>query len=58
MVEAFFRGSDVADAIKHLVKVIRASIGVLESLIVHGEAFEEVFLEHGGGPAAKLDATG
>lgn len=56
LVKAFLRGADVADAREHLVEMVRAAIGVFEPLVVHREAFEEVFLEDGGGPATELDA--
>ena len=37
--------------------MIRAAVGVLEPLVVHGEALDQVFLQNGGRPAAELDAT-
>jgi hypothetical protein len=57
LVEALLRGADVADALQHLVEVVRAAIGVLEPLVVHDEALAQVFAEHGGGPATELHPT-
>ena len=37
--------------------MIRPAVRVFEALIVHGESFEQVFLEHCGRPAAELDTT-
>jgi hypothetical protein len=51
LVEAFRGG---AEASEHLVEVVRATVGVLEAFVIHDEAFEEVFLEGCGGPAAEL----
>ena len=44
LVEALFGGPDVPDALQHLVEVIWAAVGVLHALIIHHEAFDEVFL--------------
>ena len=52
-------GADVADAFEEFVEVIGdAGAGrVLEALVVHGEAFDEVFAETCGGPLAELRAA-
>jgi hypothetical protein len=54
LVEAFLRGPDLADAGEEFVEVVPAA-GVLEALVVHDEAFDQVFLEVTAGPLAKLD---
>ena len=56
LVEAFFRGPDVADAGEEFVEVIPTS-GVLEALVVHDEAFDNVFLQMGAGPLSELNTT-
>ena len=56
LVEAFFRGADFADAGKQLIEVIPAA-GVFEALVVHDEAFDEIFAQVGGGPLAELRAA-
>lgn len=57
LVEALFRGPNLADAGEKFVEVVPTT-GVLQALVVHDEAFEDVFLEVGAGPLAELDAAG
>ena len=57
LVETLFRGQDVADAGQEFIEIVQAT-GVLEALVVHDEAFDEVFLEMTAGPLAELDAPG
>ena len=54
LIEALFRGTDVPDAREHLVEVIRATIRVLQPLVVHHEALGQVFPQDGGCPTAEL----
>ena len=57
LIEALFRGPNIADAAQHLVEVIRAAVRVLQPLVVHDKALDQILFQHGGGPAAKLHAT-
>ena len=58
LVESPFGGADVADALELLVEVILLALArwILEPLVVHGEAFDEVFVQAADGPLAKLCA--
>ena len=50
------RGTDIADAGEQFVEVA-ATAGLLQAFVVHGEAFDQVLLQLGGGPLAELRAT-
>lgn len=50
--EHLFRGPDVPDAGKQLVEIIAAAC-LLEPLIVHGEALDNILLQPLGGPLLK-----
>lgn len=59
LVEAPFRGADVADALQLLLEIILlAGTGrVLEPFVVHGEALEQIFAQAFGRPLAELGAA-
>src|SRR3546814_10504970 len=40
LVEALLRGADVADARQHLVEVVRASVRILQALVIHDRSEE------------------
>ena len=42
LVEALLRGPDIADAGKQFVKVVGTAIGILQPLVVHREALDEI----------------
>src|SRR3546814_19357446 len=44
--------SDVCSS--DLVEVVRASVRILQALVIHDETLEQVILERGGGPATAL----
>ena len=54
--ERLFRRADVADAFEQLVKVVAAARS-FESLIVQGEAFDDVFAQATCGSDTKLGAA-
>lgn len=56
LVEALLRRADVADAGQQLVEVVPPA-GLLQALVVHGEALDQVLLQVGGGPLAELGAA-
>lgn len=51
--EHLFGGANIADAIHQLIKIVAAA-SLLQKLIVHGKAFDEVFFQHGIGPNSEL----
>ena len=58
LVEALLRGADVSDAFQQLIEVVSAkTAALLEPLVVHDEAFQQVLPEALGGPAAELGAA-
>ena len=56
LVEALLGRPDLTDAGEEFVEVIPAA-RIFEALVVHDEAFDEVFLEMGGRPLAELGAA-
>ena len=54
--EDALRRTDVADAGEQFVEVVAAA-GLLEAFVVHGEAFDQVLLQLGGGALAELRAA-
>lgn len=52
-------GPDVADAFQQLVEIVRhaRSRRVLQALVVHDEALDQILLQPGGGPLAELRAS-
>nr|VFK28359.1 MAG: Predicted RNA binding protein YcfA, dsRBD-like fold, HicA-like mRNA interferase family [Candidatus Kentron sp. MB]VFK29464.1 MAG: Predicted RNA binding protein YcfA, dsRBD-like fold, HicA-like mRNA interferase family [Candidatus Kentron sp. MB]VFK74788.1 MAG: Predicted RNA binding protein YcfA, dsRBD-like fold, HicA-like mRNA interferase family [Candidatus Kentron sp. MB] len=39
LVETLFRGANITDTRQHFVEVIRAAIGIFETLVIHDKAF-------------------
>jgi hypothetical protein len=58
LAEPFFRCPDVANAFQHLVEMVRATIRVLETFVVHDEALEQILLKDATRPPAKLHSPG
>ena len=56
LVKALLGGADLADAGQQLVEVVPAA-GVLEPLVVHDEALDQILGQVGGGPLAELGAA-
>jgi hypothetical protein len=54
--EDALRGTNIADAGEQFVEVAAAT-GLLQALVVHGEALDEVLFKPGRGPLAELGAT-
>ena len=57
LIETFFRGADLTNALKQFVEVVPAA-GILEPLVVHDKALDDQLTEPGVGPAAELGASG
>ena len=56
LVEAFFGGPDLPNAGQEFIEVVPPA-GVLEALVVHDEALDEVFSQMTGGPLTELGAA-
>ena len=54
--EHFFRRANIADAIHQLIKIVAAA-SLLQKLIIHGKALDEVFFQHGIGPNSELSTA-
>ena len=53
LIKALFRCSDIVDASKPLIKVI-SFFGLLEVLVIHGKALDEIFFQNRIRPDKKL----
>ena len=50
-------GANVADTVEQLFPIVAAA-QILQALVIHGEAFFEVLLQHGGGITPEFYAPG
>jgi len=57
LIEALFRGPDVADALQEYIEIVRAQgFSLFKALVIHDKALDQVFAQMLGGPLAELGA--
>ena len=59
LIKTSFRRADVADAIEKLIEIVSLSLarGILQPLIVNGEALCQILVQAADGPLAEVSAS-